>query len=96
MNNYPAVSVIVPCRNEKKHIEKGIRSILTQHSPPDGFEVVVVDGMSDDGTRKILDQLVSEDSRIRLVDNPARTTPFAMNAGIRAAHGRFIAIMGAH
>lgn len=96
MSNLPAVSVIVPCRNEKKHIEKGIRSILAQHSPPGGFEVVVVDGMSDDGTRKILGQLVSEDSRIRLVDNPARTTPFAMNAGIRAAHGQFIAIMGAH
>ncbi len=96
MHNYPAVSVIVPCRNEKKHIEHGIRSILEQHSPIGGFEVVIVDGMSNDGTREILEQLIREDSRLRLIDNPSRTTPFAMNAGIRAAQGQFIAIMGAH
>lgn len=96
MNNCPAVSVIVPCRNEKSYIENGVRSILTQQPPIGGFEVVIVDGMSNDGTREILTRLIHEDPRLRLVDNPARTTPFAMNAGIRAAKGQFIAIMGAH
>lgn len=94
--NFPLVSVIVPCRNEKTHIEKGVRSILGQDSPMGDFEVVLVDGMSDDGTRDILERLNREDPRLRLVDNPARFTPFAMNAGIRAAKGRYIAIMGAH
>ena len=90
------VSVIVPCRNEKNHIEEGVRSILAQDSPKGGFEVLVVDGMSTDGTRKILDGLILEDTRLRVIDNPDCFTPHAMNAGIREAKGRFIAIMGAH
>ena len=52
--------------------------------------------MSDDGTREILERLACEDSRLRVVDNPSRFTPFAMNAGIREAKGRYIGIMGAH
>ena len=92
----PTVSVIVPCRNEKDHIEEGVRSILAQDSPVGGFELLVVDGRSDDGTRKILDELALDDTRLRVIDNPDRFTPHAMNAGIRMAKGRFIAIMGAH
>jgi len=92
----PTVSVIVPCRNEKDHIEDGVRSILAQDSPKGGFELIVVDGMSTDGTRTILDNLALEDVRLRVIDNPDCFTPHAMNAGIREAKGHFIAIMGAH
>ena len=92
----PTVSVVVPCRNERKHIEACVSSILAQQSPPGGFEVIVADGMSDDGTREILQGLARRDPRLRVEDNPGRTTPRAMNAGIRAARGSFIAIMGAH
>jgi glycosyltransferase involved in cell wall biosynthesis len=92
----PIVSVIVPCRNEKDHIEACVRSILAQDLPPDELEVLVADGMSDDGTRKILERLAQEDSRVRVIDNPNRITPCAMNVGVRAARGRYIAIMGAH
>lgn len=92
----PTVSVIVPCRNEKDHIEEGVRSILAQVLPEGGFELIVVDGMSNDGTRTILDSLALENRRLRVIDNPACSTPHAMNAGIREAKGRFIAIMGAH
>ncbi len=95
-NIRPAVSVVVPCRNEKDYIESSIRTILSQESPSGGFELIVVDGMSDDGTRKILSDMCREDSRLQVVDNPARITPCAMNVGIRVAQGQFIAILGAH
>lgn len=95
-DDVPTVSVIVPCRNEKDHIEEGVRSILAQDSPEGGFELIVVDGMSNDGTRNILDGLAQEDARLQVIDNPDCFTPHAMNAGIRAANGHFIAIMGAH
>ena len=52
--------------------------------------------MSDDGTREVLSRLESSDSRLRIVDNPRRITPCAMNEGIRAAKGRYVALMGAH
>jgi succinoglycan biosynthesis protein ExoA len=92
----PAISAVIPCRNEREHIEVCVRSLLAQESPPGGFEIVVADGMSDDGTREILTQLALEDSRVHFVDNPKRITPSGMNAGIAAARGRIIAIMGAH
>jgi glycosyltransferase involved in cell wall biosynthesis len=92
----PAVSIVVPCRNEREHIESALKSILAQEPPPGNFEVIVADGMSDDGTREILMKVAYEDERLRVVDNPAGITPSGMNTGIRQARGEFIAIMGAH
>lgn len=90
------LSVVMPCRNESRHIEACVRSILGQKRPSEGMEVIVVDGMSDDGTREILDNLAKEHPELRIVDNPKRITPCAMNVGIREARGRYIAILGAH
>jgi len=92
----PTVSAVVPCRNEKDHIETCVQSILAQEPLRGGFEVIVADGMSDDGTRDILQKLASMDQRLKLIDNPELTTAHGMNAGIRQARGRYIAIMGAH
>ena len=50
----PRVSLVLPCRNELRHIEACLTSILHQDPPDGGFEVIVADGMSDDGTREIL------------------------------------------
>jgi succinoglycan biosynthesis protein ExoA len=96
MNSVPTVSVIVPCRNERDHIENCIRSILAQKPPPGGFEVIVADGMSDDGTRDVLDRLAREDSRLQVVDNPQRIIPAGLNTAIRAAQGKIIVRMDAH
>ncbi len=90
------VSVIVPCFNEKRHIEACIRSLLSQEPPPGGLEVVVADGLSSDGTRDILQNLAARFPALRIVDNPGRITPAGMNVGIREARGRYIAILGAH
>lgn len=95
-NTEPIVSVVVPCRNERDHIEKCVRSILAQEPIPGGFEVIVADGLSDDGTREILDRIAREDARLRVIDNPSRTTARAMNLGVGQARGRYIAFMGAH
>ena len=94
--NFPSVSVIVPCRNEKEHIEGCIRSILSQEYPKDEIEFIVVDGMSEDGTRDILLRLREEDSRLKIIDNSRRITPCARNIGIREAKGQCIAILDAH
>jgi succinoglycan biosynthesis protein ExoA len=93
---HPAVSVIVPCRNEKKHIESALRSILAQDPPAGDFEVIVADGMSDDGTRDILKRLEQIDSRLRIVDNPGRIVSTGLNTAIRAARGELVIRMDAH
>lgn len=92
----PAISAVLPCRNEAGHIESAVRSVLAQVPPEGGYEVIVVDGMSDDGTREVLQRLAQEDARLRVLDNPRRITPVAMNLGILASRGRYIAIMGSH
>jgi succinoglycan biosynthesis protein ExoA len=92
----PAVSVVIPCRNEVRHIAACLRSVLAFEVPPGGYEVIVADGMSDDGTRGVVASLAADDGRLRLVDNPDRTTPCGLNAGIRAARGQIIARIDAH
>jgi len=96
INKFPLVSVVIPCRNEVDHIASCLSSIFDQDEILGGFEVIVADGMSDDGTQEILNQLTSVHDRLRVVDNPARITSTALNSGIREARGRYIAIMGAH
>jgi glycosyltransferase involved in cell wall biosynthesis len=95
-NRQPAVSIVVPCRNEKDQIETAIRSILAQEPPSGGFEVIVADGMSDDGTRSILSKLVKENSHLRIVDNPDRIVSTGLNAAIHEARGAVIIRMDAH
>ena len=90
------VSIIVPCRNEVSAIAATVDSIRSQ-DPIDGdFEVIVADGMSDDGTREILSQLAAADPRIIIVDNPEGIVSTGLNRAIRQAQGNIIIRMDAH
>ena len=53
----PRVSIIIPCRNEAGAIEACLCSVLAQEVPQCVCEVIVADGMSDDGTREIVERL---------------------------------------
>jgi glycosyltransferase involved in cell wall biosynthesis len=92
----PTVTAVVPCRNEASHIEACLRSILNQEELPGGFEVIVADGMSNDGTREILQRMEAANPRLHVMDNPSRITPCGMNVAIRAGRGEWLAVMGAH
>ena len=94
--DYPTVSVIMPVRNEADFIERSLRSVATSTYPKDRFEVLVVDGMSDDGTREVVTRLAREFPNVRLLDNPQRFVSQAMNAGIRAARGDIIVRVDGH
>ncbi len=96
MENKPFVSVIVPCRNESKFIEKCLDSIIAQDYPKDKLEILVMDGMSEDGTREIIKNYSDKYSFIKLLDNPKKFAPSAMNIGIREAKGDIIIRMDAH
>ena len=89
------VSVLIPVRNEAAHLRDVVAAMQAQQF--DGvFELLFVDGRSDDGSRAILEALAAEDDRVRVLDNPARRTPHALNLALRAARGRAIARMDAH
>lgn len=95
-NNLPLVSIIIPCRNEEKFIGKCLDSILGQDYPKDNMEVLVTDGISQDGTRKIIEDYARKYSSIRTLDNQNKFTPFGLNMGIKAAKGEIIVRMDAH
>jgi glycosyltransferase involved in cell wall biosynthesis len=92
----PAVSVLVPCRNEAEHIETCLRCILAQEEPPGSFEVIVADGMSDDGTRAMLAGIAAENDRVTVVDNVGRIASTGLNTAIRKARGGILVRMDAH
>lgn len=92
----PFVSVILAVLNERAHIEDCIRSIVRKDPPAGGLEIVVADGMSEDGTREILKQLSKEIPFMRMVDNPGRIVSTGLNAAISVAVGAVIIRMDAH
>lgn len=92
----PFVSVVSPVYNEAAYIEGMLGSLFANDLPADRYEVLVVDGMSDDGTREAVRRLMREHPNLRLLDNPDKTVPYAMNAGIRAARGDVIVRVDGH
>ena len=90
------VSVIVCCYNEEKYIQRSINSLLQQQNLSGEMEILVVDGMSNDNTRVILNEIVQSDVRVKLYDNILKVKPPAVNIGFRASKGKYIAICDAH
>lgn len=93
---WPTVSVIIPVLNEERYIEDCLRCVLDQDYPGDRVEIIVVDGASTDRTREIVQRLAAADGRIRLLSNPKRRTPFAMNIGLAAATGEVVVRIDGH
>lgn len=95
-NEMPFVSVIVPTRNESLFIANCLDSILIQTYPNQRFEVLVVDGMSEDGTAKIVASYTKKYDHIKMLENPKRITACALNIGIKTAKGSIIIWMSSH
>jgi glycosyltransferase involved in cell wall biosynthesis len=92
----PRVSIVIPCRNEERYIDRCLDSILASDYPQDQLEILVADGCSSDRTREILTRYGAAYPSVILLDNPRGTTPVALNVGIRAASGDIIIRMDAH
>jgi len=91
------VSVVIPCYNEERFIVKALEQLAGQYEKS-RFEIIVVDGMSEDRTRDLVSDFKANhpDLSITIIDNPARRIPTALNLGVSAAHAEIIARMDAH
>jgi succinoglycan biosynthesis protein ExoA len=91
------VSVVIPCYNEERFIGKALDNLADQYDP-DRYEIIVVDGLSEDRTREVIAafQRSRPDVTVKVIDNPGRTIPAALNLGIEAARGEIIARLDAH
>ena len=90
------LSVICPIYNEEKYIAQFLDSLLQQDYPKDDLEILLVDGMSKDRTRDIVADYTARYPFIRLIDNPDKIVPCAMNRGIEQARGEVIMRLDAH
>lgn len=90
------ISVIIPCRNEEKFIANTLESIINGSYPLEKMEILIIDGMSDDTTREIVGKYEKKYPQIKLIDNPQKTVPYAMNYGIEEAKGEVIVRLDAH
>lgn len=90
------LSVICPVYNEEKYIDNCIQSILAQDYDKNDLEVLFIDGMSTDRTRNIIFSYVEQYPFIKMLDNPKRIVPTAMNIGIKASIGEIIIRLDGH
>lgn len=92
------VSVILPILNEALYIERTLGAVINQDYPPERLEILVADGMSNDGTREIVKQYVKRNTQhtILIIDNPNRVVPTALNLALQRSRGEIVIIVGGH
>lgn len=92
------VSIIIPCYNEEATIRLLLEAIYRQTFPRKNIEVIIADGLSTDRTRVEIAAFKEEnpDLIIRVVDNPKKIIPAALNRGLAAANGQYIVRLDAH
>ncbi len=85
----------MPVRNEKRYIERSLGAVLAQDYPRDRLEILIADGMSDDGTRQLIERL-AEGRDVRVIDNPRGIVAPGLNAVIAEARGEIIVRVDGH
>lgn len=96
MNEFflPLVSVIIPCYNAERYVERAIRSIMEQTYK--NLEIIIIDDCSTDSTGKIIKELAQQDSRIVYISNTENLKVVkTVNKAIELCNGEYIARMDA-
>jgi succinoglycan biosynthesis protein ExoA len=95
--NFPAVTVIMPVRNEGDFMRRSLGAVLAQDYPHAKMEIFVADGMSDDNSREIMAELAkSSDIPIQVIDNPKKIVPTGFNLAMQKASGEIIVRVDGH
>ena len=90
------VSVIVPVRNEAANIQQTLECLHRQEFDPDAFEIIVVDGLSHDGTAERVREVQPLFRHLHLLFNSSKLSSSARNIGIRYARGQYIVVVDGH
>ena len=91
---FPPVSVVMPVRNEERHLAESVRHVLGQDYPGE-LELVLAVGPSADRTEELARELAAH-PRVTAVPNPSGMIPAALNAAVRAARHQVIARVDGH
>ena len=92
----PFISIIIPMRNEARHIEACLQSMLDQDYPTDRMEILVADGCSNDGSRGIVERFAVPHPNVILLENPEQIVPTGLNRAIHRSKGKYVLRADAH
>lgn len=90
--HHPLISVIVPCHNSEGTIAACLESITAQTTRD--LEIVVVDGLSQDGTMAVVKAVAAYFPALRFVSERDKGTYDAINKGVRMARGAWVYVLG--
>ena len=90
MEDYPLVSIVIPCYNQAEYLEAALHSVLAQSKS--NWEVIIVNDGSTDDTRTTAERFIDlfPGKPIRLVNKVNGGLASARNAGVKASNGEFI------
>ena len=94
----PRITVVMPIRDEAETIQLSLGAVLEQTWPGERVEVRVVDGMSSDGTRERVRETIDRHAGrdVRLLDNPERIVPSALNRGLKDVEADVVVRVDGH
>uniref|UniRef100_A0A7C3RK94 Glycosyltransferase family 2 protein n=1 Tax=Dictyoglomus thermophilum TaxID=14 RepID=A0A7C3RK94_DICTH len=96
----PFITLLIVVRNERSYIQKSLNSLLNQTYPKELIEIIIVDGMSSDGTRELVKKVIEELRRtgisISMINNPQYILASGWNIGIKNAKGEIVCRIDTH
>lgn len=90
------MSIIVPCRNERDYISTFIANVFAQLCVGFEIELIIADGMSDDGTRDIVQAFKGGSTKLFIIDNEQKIVSTALNRALSQARGDIVVRMDVH
>ena len=87
------ISVIVPIYNAEKYLKRCIESIISQTYK--NMEIILINDGSKDNSKKICNEFLKKDCRIKLINKENEGVSAARNYGINAAIGKYISFVDA-
>ena len=94
------VTAIIVVRNEEKYIKISLKSLLEQNFPRNKYEIILVDGNSDDNTIKNIEETIKkynkQNVKITILKNEKKLLAPGWNIGIQNAKGKYVTRIDAH
>mgnify|MGYP001274726567 CR=1 FL=1 len=90
------ISIIVPVRNELNYIRLTLDSIIQQNNSDLISEILIVDGVSNDGTREIIKPYIKTNNKVQLIDNPDKIVSTGFNRALSVSKGDVIVRVDGH
>jgi succinoglycan biosynthesis protein ExoA len=97
-DNLPPVTIIMPIRNEADFIARSLGAVLAQDYPAELIDILIADGLSEDGTREIVGEIAAAnpDRKLILIDNPGQIVPTGLNTALKVAQGEIVVRVDGH